>query len=283
MKEESGYVGGESCVCVHCGSPTRSLYRVFRSDAHIRLTRCECCHSGVVDPYVEYDNVLHLLDLVLHRPPVYRHLLFNAPSLPSSPSPLASPWALAKTGLLLLACDAFVAVSRCQSHFASRHQAPIVGARCDLSRLFPVVVAENAVFGSGVILGVILLTRGGRRRDEFAGWPGLQRMVGYLLRALIVSSVAKTLVLLAMIWEYDAYFLGVFPNSLGISLFRLVHIIVLTSNIVGISVVAAYVSSPAQKRPHILIASAVLAGLGLKAIFQTALLSYSITDTLFIL
>jgi hypothetical protein len=35
------------------------------------------CHE-VADKYVEYDNVLVVLDLILHRVGAYRHVLFNS-------------------------------------------------------------------------------------------------------------------------------------------------------------------------------------------------------------
>ncbi|KNC49908.1 uncharacterized protein AMSG_06209 [Thecamonas trahens ATCC 50062] len=228
-----GIVGGEGNVCVHCGASASSLYRIFRSNAHIRLSRCEAC-DAVVDPYVEYDNVLHVLDLVLHRPAVYRHLLFNAPALPSLPNLLVSPAALARLALFLLACDVFVATSRCASHHAvlgGTAGADVPSQRCTVVRTIPVVLAENLAFVAGVSAALLAVV-----------WRGLRLGVGAVLdlvvRALLVSSMAKALVVLVMIWDYDAYFLGVFPNYLGVSLFRIVHIVVLTSNIVGLTVVA---------------------------------------------
>jgi hypothetical protein len=64
-------------LCVWCGF---RLGQAHAFDAFaatcIRLTRCRDC-GRVADPYVERQPLLVALDLVLHRPPVYRHLLFN--------------------------------------------------------------------------------------------------------------------------------------------------------------------------------------------------------------
>ena len=62
-------------VCVECGAGQNSLYVEF-SEGNIRLSRCERCGS-VADKYIEFELVLVLIDIVLHSPAAYRHLLFN--------------------------------------------------------------------------------------------------------------------------------------------------------------------------------------------------------------
>jgi hypothetical protein len=52
-----------------------SLY-VEYSLTNIRLTRCDTC-GKVADPYVEYELLLVLIDVLLHRKPAIRHMLFN--------------------------------------------------------------------------------------------------------------------------------------------------------------------------------------------------------------
>jgi hypothetical protein len=87
------------CVCVECGARTSDqLYLGYgdavaaaaaasgdvQSKASIRLTRCRTC-DALLDRYLEYDPVLVVVDLILHKSEVYRHLLFNSTSF--------SPWA----------------------------------------------------------------------------------------------------------------------------------------------------------------------------------------------
>lgn len=62
------------CVCVECGAPVPSVVHVAHAD---RLTQCQACGS-FADKYVEYESALVVLDMLLHRPSVYRHILWNS-------------------------------------------------------------------------------------------------------------------------------------------------------------------------------------------------------------
>lgn len=70
------------CVCVYvmlcitCGAAADSLYVTY-SNNHIQLTECRYCHN-TVDKYVEIDNVVLFIDLLLLKPGAYRHLVFNS-------------------------------------------------------------------------------------------------------------------------------------------------------------------------------------------------------------
>ncbi|CCC69275.1 hypothetical protein NCAS_0C02850 [Naumovozyma castellii] len=63
-------------ICIECCHPTDSLYTVY-SNHHIQLTDCKNCHN-VVDRYVEIDNVLLFIDLLLLKHDAYRHLVYNS-------------------------------------------------------------------------------------------------------------------------------------------------------------------------------------------------------------
>jgi hypothetical protein len=95
-----------SKVCVECGHAVVDIYKEF-SKGSVRLTRCDHCHkiavccllvklclrrpqsldtddcqfihvaNGSQDKYVEYEMMLIIIDLILHKPQVYRHILFN--------------------------------------------------------------------------------------------------------------------------------------------------------------------------------------------------------------
>ncbi|CAD6887355.1 unnamed protein product [Tilletia controversa] len=98
-----------SCLCVQCGTPQTHLY-VRYSHGGVLSAPCEACHSesfkkdagteqhqgtGVgagtattataikraADPYVENDDIVVFLDLILVKPRAFRHLLFNRPLL----------------------------------------------------------------------------------------------------------------------------------------------------------------------------------------------------------
>ena len=61
--------------CVDCCAPAASLYKEYTKTS-IKLTSCVDC-SRNVDPYVERDWALVVLDCVLLRLPAYRHVLWN--------------------------------------------------------------------------------------------------------------------------------------------------------------------------------------------------------------
>lgn len=63
-------------ICIECAHRTESLYTVY-SNRHIQLTDCSHCQK-VVDRYVEFDNVLLFIDLLLLKPGAYRHLVYNS-------------------------------------------------------------------------------------------------------------------------------------------------------------------------------------------------------------
>lgn len=58
-----------------CSLPVESLFIEY-SEKNFRLTRCSHC-GRVADKYIEFELLLVLIDIVLHRKPAYRHLLFN--------------------------------------------------------------------------------------------------------------------------------------------------------------------------------------------------------------
>ncbi|KAL4751665.1 hypothetical protein BDW72DRAFT_173109 [Aspergillus terricola var. indicus] len=69
-------------ICIECSYPVSHLYSAYsRADDRslgkgVRLTQCPHC-KRFADKYVEYDFVVIFIDLVLIKPQVYRHLLFN--------------------------------------------------------------------------------------------------------------------------------------------------------------------------------------------------------------
>ncbi|GAB1222598.1 hypothetical protein ENUP19_0118G0039 [Entamoeba nuttalli] len=74
-KNESIIDKKDSMKCIECGCDIDNTYEIFCGQ-FIRLLRCPKC-GKVADKYIEYDNVLVFLDMLLQKRPVYRHLLFN--------------------------------------------------------------------------------------------------------------------------------------------------------------------------------------------------------------
>jgi len=63
-------------VCIECDHGVEELYIEFGGKDNLKLVRCNHC-GEVADKYIEYELILVVLDVILHRKQAYRHLLFN--------------------------------------------------------------------------------------------------------------------------------------------------------------------------------------------------------------
>lgn len=63
-------------ICIECTNPDIDcLYYKYKSK-YIKLTICPQCER-VADKYIEYDNVILFIDILLLKPLAYRHLAYN--------------------------------------------------------------------------------------------------------------------------------------------------------------------------------------------------------------
>lgn len=63
-------------ICVECTNPEITcLFSEYKSK-YVQLTVCPRC-GKFADPYIEFDNVILFLDLMLLRPQAYRHVAYN--------------------------------------------------------------------------------------------------------------------------------------------------------------------------------------------------------------
>lgn len=63
-------------ICIECTNPNiKSLYSKYKSD-YIRLTICPRC-GKIADKYIEFDNVILFIDLLLLKKQACRHLAYN--------------------------------------------------------------------------------------------------------------------------------------------------------------------------------------------------------------
>lgn len=81
-------------VCIECSTPIDSLYMEFTGLGNTRLTRCSNC-GEVADKYIEYELVLVLVDIILHRRQAHRHLLKNRKDFFRNTSKWVIFWTLA--------------------------------------------------------------------------------------------------------------------------------------------------------------------------------------------
>ncbi|ODV78581.1 Arv1-like protein [Suhomyces tanzawaensis NRRL Y-17324] len=63
-------------ICIECAyNEIDRLYFKYKSE-YIKLTICPNCQR-IADKYIEYDNVVLFLDILLLKAPAYRHLAYN--------------------------------------------------------------------------------------------------------------------------------------------------------------------------------------------------------------
>ncbi|WVR08038.1 hypothetical protein IAU60_005082 [Kwoniella sp. DSM 27419] len=68
-------------VCTECAHPAEHVYTTYKTKSNIRLGVCPRC-DRFLDPLIEHPDLVLLLDLVLLKPQVFLHLLFNRGSPP---------------------------------------------------------------------------------------------------------------------------------------------------------------------------------------------------------
>ncbi|KAF8477501.1 Arv1-like family-domain-containing protein [Kalaharituber pfeilii] len=187
---------GYAYICIECTYPVTSLYTPYSNaddrqlGRGVRLTQCPRC-KRFADKYVEHDFVVLFVDLVLMKPQVYRHLLFNRLGRADDkfdPSIL-------RLGILLLLFDVYLTWARIEkeapsstsiSGYTALTQQPIV-----LQYLFFLLLCLLQTLFSHVLLR--LLT------TYLLSFP----RPNAVSTALLVSSCTKLFPILMVIWDYD--------------------------------------------------------------------------------
>ncbi|KAI8504964.1 sterol homeostasis protein [Branchiostoma belcheri] len=167
-------------TCIECGRGAEELYRDF-GGGNLKISHCDHCDQ-VVDKYVEFDPVLVLLDALLHKPQAYRHILLN--------SGIQFHWRLA---VICLLCDAYIKWAHLKSADSTDTQQHMgfYALEWDFYLMFLLAMIELAVFlGCGMLLLQV------SRRIL----PSNEVRFSSVVRALLLSSFGKLLVIPAVIW-----------------------------------------------------------------------------------
>ncbi|KXJ22438.1 protein ARV1 [Exaiptasia diaphana] len=201
-------------VCVECGQTTslKKLYRKFEGGA-IRILFCESC-DNIMDKYLEFDPVLICLDVLLHKPQAYRHVLINRkPKI---------QWHLC---VLYLLCDAYVKWSDVNSAgkpVSSANTKDHSVLELEFYYILSEACFEFLMFFCGLFLGIkvlnIIYTSKQRNQQDF---------YRELCSAILLSSFGKLLVIPVVLWS----------NSYSKVCLWLVKLFVFTSNAEAIKVV----------------------------------------------
>ncbi|KAJ2553632.1 sterol homeostasis protein [Coemansia sp. RSA 1933] len=179
-------------VCIECGRPVASLYTEY-GVGHIRLTQCDNCKS-FADKYVEHDVVIVFIDMLLHKPQVYRHLLVNTlafrqPRMDRN---------VAKLGILLVLFSVYIDWFRLEEGGRLRGQTELLFGR-QLSfaaqYLFILVLAaiDAVALLGGVLLASVIHQRSVRQVKRWAT----------MATALTIASFGKVLMIMLVIWDYN--------------------------------------------------------------------------------
>ncbi|KAL6298390.1 Arv1-domain-containing protein [Sparassis latifolia] len=145
-------------ICTSCTHPTPYLYTVYQSAYNLRLEQCTACHA-FADPYVEHDTLTLLLDLILLKRDVYRHLLFNR----GLGARKTRRWLIVKLGLALISVDAFIRWTHLSASNPFVGRGPD-GSEVDLAnwnrtavegflRIFVGCLVETVAFHVGIVIG----------------------------------------------------------------------------------------------------------------------------------
>lgn len=192
--------------CVECNEDANELHRDY-SNGILKITICSSCKKPV-DKYIEYDPVIVLIDATLCKIQAFRHILFN--------TEINIHWKLC---VFCLLCEAYLRWSLLQGSQPSNDPADIIRytKEWEFYCMFALAALELAVFCTGVLFILWTVQRCCGSSLEFTP----------LLKALLLSSYGKVLLIPAVIWEHDF-------SPLCFSLIRL---FVLTSNSQAIRVI----------------------------------------------
>ncbi|RDX57368.1 Arv1-domain-containing protein [Lentinus brumalis] len=219
-------------ICTSCATPTPYLYTVYDSKYNFRLEQCTFCQA-FADPYVEHDTLTLLLDLILLKRDVYRHLLYNRglgarksgdctnardrgdvpPGVSEHHDPRARWWLIVKLGFALICVDAFIRwtyISTCSNNgrpngvaqIASWNQAALEG----FLRILVGCLFETAAFHAGVILACYLVLKLLPKPRQSAPVSGIREQFRYshIPLTLLYSSLTKLFLLFCLsIWRPD--------------------------------------------------------------------------------
>jgi len=208
-------------ICITCSTPVKELYTVYsKADDRtlgkgVRLTQCPNC-KRFADKYVEHDFVVLFIDLVLIKPQVYRHLLFNR--LGRSDDKFDP--SILRLGTLLVLFDVYITWARIEKTGASNED---VGSRLGempilAQYLFFLTMNILATVAQHGIIRMLVRSLMSRQRDRKTQGDNTPTTIpearqsiaashaspSAISTALLVSSCTKLFPILLVIWPTEA-------------------------------------------------------------------------------
>ncbi|PVD25752.1 hypothetical protein C0Q70_13412 [Pomacea canaliculata] len=184
-------------VC-HCGQPVKELYRDFKKGI-IKIAHCSYCKQ-VADKYIEYDEVIIFLDILLLQQTAYRHVLVN--------SKIKGYWRFL---LVLWLCDALTKLVQRKADVSSPGLQPdhvfYYALELAFYKDYLLSAAESFIF---VVITLALLAA--RYWMVFGNIKTFKPKD--VIQAVIVSSMGRLLVIPALIWGQTYSTIGVILTRL---------------------------------------------------------------------
>ncbi|KAF2264077.1 Arv1-domain-containing protein [Lojkania enalia] len=213
-------------ICIECRCRVKTLYTTYsKADDRalgkgVRLTQCPNC-KRFADKYVEHDFVVLFIDLVLIKPQVYRHLLFNRLGRDDDKFDRS----IVRLGVLLLLFDVYLTWARIEklslpltsphrlTYSLSNHEPATNAALLEaqplvLQYLFFLLLVVSSTLAFHLPIRLLCSINPARIRKGW-GRKVWRRLIPYyphptpLSTALLVSSCTKLFPILLIIWEYD--------------------------------------------------------------------------------
>ncbi|ELW68158.1 protein ARV1 [Tupaia chinensis] len=192
--------------CIECNQAAKELYRDYNHGV-LKITICNSCQKPV-DKYIEYDPVIILINAILCKAQAYRHILFNTKINIHG-----------KLCMFCLLCEAYLRWWQLQD--SSQNTAPDdlirYAKEWDFYWMFAIASLEQITYFVGIFT-FLWIERPVTAKER----PSLV----LLLKALLLSSYGKLLLIPAVIWEHDYT-----PLCL-----KLIKVFVLTSNFQAVRV-----------------------------------------------
>ncbi|XP_042652050.1 LOW QUALITY PROTEIN: protein ARV1 [Tyto alba] len=169
--------------CIECSEEAAELYRDYRRGV-LRISICKSCQKPV-DKYIEYDPVIILINAILCKAQAYRHILFNTKINIHG-----------KLCIFCLLCEAYLRWLQLQDSSQNTDPDDLIryAKEWDFYRMFGIASLEQTSFLVGIFTMLWWM------RPEM-----LKTKSDFilLLKALLLSSYGKLLLIPAVIWEHD--------------------------------------------------------------------------------
>jgi len=182
-------------ICVNCGAAVKDKHgtqvdevydrNLYKKSGIMKLLECRQC-SKVVDKYIEYEGCLILLDLALQTPAAFRHVLVNA----------VNTKLVLKLVFITLIIDGYIKWSD------GERKGEEEGLFLDQEYTFYTQIGVSFICLSAFLLTSLFIFIANKKIREFGNFVDDSNW-RYVLLGLLLNYCARSLKLMALLWESD--------------------------------------------------------------------------------